>query len=394
LRRPWAGAAVAGAVALAVILVSSGFRATVYDNYALLADALRHGRVWIEFPGDYIDAILYNGKRYVIEGPMPALLLVPFAVVFGTHVNQTLLANVLGAVAVGAGWELCRRLGSDGPSRFWLVLFLFAGTDLWWTAALGDVWFIAHTSAVCFTLLALVEIAGKRRSWLVALWAVCAAESRFPLVLAMPVYAYLVALDRIRSPRLWPSSLGAAAHRLAPSAFVLVPALIVWMAYNEARWGTPLDIGYSAWYARPEVGLMFGGGSEFALRFLPTELYAFFVQPPTFQHFYPWVVAEFWGIALPWTSPALVLAFLARRPAPLVVALWAATALVATPSFFYYAIGFSQFGMRHALDFEPFLFTLMVLGVGYRMPAWGRALCAYSALVGTWGMWFWQTFRR
>jgi hypothetical protein len=360
----------------------------------LLADALRHGHAWIDFPGDYIDAILYNGKRYIIEGPTPALLLVPFTLLFGKHINQTLLATVLGAVAVGAGWELCRRLGASVASRIWLVLFLFAGTDLWWTAALGDVWFIAHTSAVCFTLLALVELAGKRRAWLVTLWAVAAAESRFPLVLALPVYAYLVALDDLRSERFAPSSFAAAASRLASSAFVLVPVAVLWVAYNEARWGQPLDIGYAAWYARPEVGGFFGGGSQFALRFLPGELYAFFVRPPTFHAAYPWVSAEIWGIALPWTSPALLLALLARRPAPLVTALWLATLAVAVPSLLYYAIGFSQFGMRHALDFEPFLFVLMILGTGRRMPLWGAALCGYSAIVGAWGLWYWQTFLR
>ena len=146
---------------------------------------------------------------------MPALLLVPFAFVWGKALNQTLLATVLGAVAVGAGWELFRRLGAKVASRVWLSLFLFAGTDLWWTASLGDVWFVAHTSAVCFTLLALVEIAGKRRAWLVALWAVCAAESRFPLIVAFPVYAYLLALDDLRGGRWLPSS-AAAAGRQGP----------------------------------------------------------------------------------------------------------------------------------------------------------------------------------
>ena len=48
----------------------------------------------------------------------------------------------------------------------------------------------------CFTLLALVELAGKRRSWLVALLAVCAIESRFSMIAALPVYAYLLWLPR------------------------------------------------------------------------------------------------------------------------------------------------------------------------------------------------------
>ena len=55
---------------------------------------------------------------------------------------------------------------------------------------LGDVWFFAHVCAVFFTLLALIELTGKRRGWLVGIVAVCAFESRFTLALALPFYAY------------------------------------------------------------------------------------------------------------------------------------------------------------------------------------------------------------
>ena len=68
--------------------------------------------------------------------------------------------------------------------------------------------------------------------------------------------------------------------------------------------------------------------------------------------------------------------------------------MVAAPSFLYYLNGLVQFGMRHALDFEPFLFVLMALAVRERMPTWGKALCAYSMVVGVWGVWYWNTFFR
>ncbi|MEO6990016.1 MAG: hypothetical protein ABI346_04365 [Candidatus Baltobacteraceae bacterium] len=388
------GAVIVGFVSFVAILLSSEFRTTPYNNQVLLADAWRHGRSWIDFPGDYIDALLYAGKRYVIEGPMPAVLLLPFVLFFGKATNQTLLATALGAVATGAAWELCRRIGSGVRARVWLVLFLFAGTDLWWTAALGDVWFVAHTSAVAFTLLALVELLGRRRAPLVFLWGICAAESRFPLVLALPVYAYFLTLEGIRGQRFLPRSIREALRRLAPTLLVVVPALALWIWYNEVRWGVATDIGFAAWYARPEVGGMSGGGSQFALRFLPSEAWSFFVQPPSFKPAFPWIVPDIGGQALIWTSPALVLAFLARRPLPLVCGLWAATALVAGPSLLYYSNGVAQFGMRHALDFEPFAFALMALGTRRGLPRWGAILCAYSALAGAYGLWYWQTFIR
>jgi hypothetical protein len=76
------------------------------------------------------------------------------------------------------------------------------------------------------------------------------------------------------------------------------------------------------------------------------------------------------------------------------IALWTTVVLVAGPSFFYYLNGWYQFGMRHALDFEPFLLVLMAFAVRERVPRWAQALIAYSCLVSVWGIWYWNTTYR
>ncbi|MEO7203093.1 MAG: hypothetical protein ABI431_09275, partial [Candidatus Tumulicola sp.] len=184
---------IAGFVAFIITAAISHLRATPYDNFVLLAQAWLHGHAWIDWPGAYIDALAYNGQYYVIEAPMPAVLLMPVVALFGLSANQTIVVALLAAVAVGAAWRLGERLGLNADSNAWICAFLLCGTDLLWCASLGDVWFAAHVSSMCFTLLALAEIAGKRRAWLVALWAACAFESRFSLVVAIPVYWYLCA---------------------------------------------------------------------------------------------------------------------------------------------------------------------------------------------------------
>lgn len=363
-------------------------RSTPYNNFVLLADALARGHLAINWPGEYIDAVQYRGHYYVIEAPMPAILLVPMVKLFGTNVNQTLLAVLLAGIAIAAGWELCQRLGVPSRTNVWLCIFLFAGTDLLWCAMLGDVWLIAHVSAVCFTLLVLVELRGRRRGWLVALLAIFAFESRFSTVLALPVYAYLLSTPDERGN----DSPLQRRRQLLWFGLTLVPAAVSWIAYNEARWGTFTDIGYAQWYHHDQAGQP--SGSPFRLEYLPYQLESFFLQLPTWLGTYPWLKPEITGIALTWTSPALILAFLARERARFVVAMWSATLLVAIPSFLYYVNGFTQFGMRHALDFEPFIFALMAVGVRNGLPVWGKVLIAYSSLVGLWGTWFWNTFVR
>ena len=370
---------VAGHVAFAVTALCSHFRATPYNNYVLLAQALLHGHVWIDWPGSYIDALQYGGRYYVIEAPLPAVLLLPLVALFGAGANQTLLAMILAAVAIGAAWELGERYGLPDRDNVWICAFLLAGTDLLWCAVLGDVWFIAHVSAVCFTILALVELAGKRRGWLVALFAACAVESRFSMIGALPVYLYLLT-SRI------------SARNLTGFAGVLAGFAVLWLLYNQARWGTWSDIGYTTWYHQDQVGMP--TGSPFRLMYLPNQLWSFFVQFPTKLPSFPWWRPEYSGVALTWTSPALVLAFFARAPARWVAALWAAVVLTAIPNFLYYVNGFAQFGMRHALDFEPFLVALMMLAVRERFPWWGKGLVAYSVAVGLWGCWYWLSFVR
>src|ERR1700741_3668429 len=105
---------------------------------------------------------------------------------------------------------------------------------------LGDVWFIAQTASVAFTLLALHELAGRRRGWLVGLWLALAIGSRFTLVMAVPVvlwWAWDGFLVRERRPR-----------ALLGGVVALLPFAFAWVMYNELRWHVPWDAGHTGFY--------------------------------------------------------------------------------------------------------------------------------------------------
>lgn len=378
----------AGVVAACAFIISMLFahgRSTPYNNYVLFADALLHGHLWINWPGPYIDAVLFEGHRYIVNDPVPGLVLVPFVAVFGVNANETVVACILAGVATGAGWMLARNLGVEEIDADWLAAFLLLGTDLMWCAMLGDVWYIAHVACVAFLLLAMCECTGRKRPWLIAFWFALACGSRLTVVLTLPVFAYWIAagFDRpLRSPR-----------RLVPALLMLVPFALLWVGYNEARWHVPWDSGHTIFFHQDaHVGAE--DGSPFGLENLPYQLYSFFIQAPGFQPTAPFVIPDQVGQALIWTSPALVLAFFVRRPRQLVISLWLAVALAAGPSFLYYVNGFIQFGMRHALDFEPFLFALMALAARRGLRLVWYALIAYSALAGMYGAWYWNAVYR
>jgi hypothetical protein len=50
--------------------------------------------------------------------------------------------------------------------------------------------------------------------------------------------------------------------------------------------------------------------------------------------------------------------------------------------------------MRHALDFEPFLFVLMALAVRRGANPIATILMLYSMVVGSWGVWYWRVYVR
>jgi hypothetical protein len=363
------------AIALIIYLVSTGFKNTLYNNHVLLADAFLHGRVWIENQPPGIDALFYGQHWYIIEGPMPAILLLPLVAIFGLNTNQVLVAAVCAAIAVAAADELMGRMDVRNPERTWLTAFLGFGTVLWWSTAFAAVWMFAHVVAVMFAFLALVECYGKGRPALVGFLLACAALTRFPMILAAIPVGYWLFQKRNEDVRV-----------LRNFVLGLAPLFILYMVYNYARWGTPNDLGYTVWYHQDQVGEP--TGPPFKLEYLPFNLYSFFMMPFQFFGAFPWLKPTSMGVALTFTSPAFILAFLAKARSREAIVWWAATILTAVPSLLYYVNGFEQFGMRHSLDFTPFAMPLVARGLQRYPVVLSFALIMVSIAANAYGVWF------
>jgi hypothetical protein len=364
--------------AFALYFLSSGFaHPTLYNNYALLADAWRDGRIWIYQPPASIDALQYLGHWYIIEAPIPAVLMLPLVLIFGAAANQTLVAIACAAVLVAAIDVTLGRMGIGDGTRAWIVAFTAAGTVLWWCASFPAVWMFAHIAGAMFLALVFAEWYGHRRPWLLGLLLACAALSRFPTVLcALPLFLWLM-LDTPASSRL-----RAALSAIAGAA----PLFILYAIYNYARWHTFSDIGYTLWYHQDQVGEP--TGSPFRLQYLPFNLYSFLLLAPGYVQTFPWVQPTGAGVALTLTSPALILSFAAPARSRETVALGVAALLVAVPSLLYYVNGSEQFGMRHAMDFLPPLLLLCARGFDRCPRGMSIALIVYSLIANAFGEYY------
>jgi hypothetical protein len=372
-------AIVAGIIAFAFVDAVSHLTPTDINNYSRLADAWLHGRSWIVYPGAWIDAVPYHGRAYVVEAPFPALLMLPLAAIYGAHANQNLVAALLAAVAVGALYVFARRVGDRPGDALVLCVFLLFGTDVAYGAFEGNVWLLAHLSAVAFTLLALAELTGAQRLWLVTLFGLAAALSRYPMALALPVYWWLLR-DRLRSPR-----------SLEIACAVVLPILALWSAYNWSRWGVLYDPGFTIWYhvMDPRSHHV---ASPLGLVNVPSQMHLFFFESPNVLNAWPWVAPRRFGTALTFASAGLLVAFAAPPRHRLVVPLALLALVLAIPVLLYYDGGGVQFGVRHALDFEPFLLCLIALALREPPLLWKRVVLIASAAFGAYLFYVWRAF--
>jgi hypothetical protein len=274
-------------------------------------------------------------------------------------------------------YRFARYAGDRRGDALLLTAFMLCGTDALYAALDGSVWLVAHLSALTFTLLALGELAGKRRLWLVTLLGLAAALSRYPMALALPVYWWVLRDQFVRR------------RPLAATAGVALPLVALWCAYNWNRWGTLHDPGFSIWYrvmdadakTRPAV---------FSLAYLPAQIRLFFFTPPKVLASFPWFAPDKFGTALTYLSTGFAVAFAVRARDRLVLSLIALAALTALPALLYYDNGGVQFGVRHALDFEAFLLCLIAISLREPPLRWKRVLLGGSAAFALYLLYVWR----
>ena len=376
----WVQGALVALAVLGVYLLTCA-DSNPYNQFVRLADAFLDGRTYLAAPPDYLELARYGPdglactggpdcRGYVVEPPVPALLLVPFVVLFGTGLNQVYVAALVGAVAVGLFWVATRQLGWTFSRSAAITVLVAFGTNLWWAAGDGSVWTFAHVCAVAFLTGALVEATGRKRAWLVGLLVGLAGLSRLPAFLAFPFFLALLEPDW----RQW--------RRLLPFAGGLGAMAVAVPLYNLARYGTVADAGYD--HPQYAQSTWFSDG-RFALAHVPRHVEAMFTLGPQFTpDRFPFFTPTAFGMALFLVSPALLYAFVARR-GRMEAAAALSILLVMVPHVLYGTTGWAQFGYRYSLDYLPMLAVLAASGMGERPGVRAWAAVALSVLVAMWG---------
>lgn len=369
-------------VLFAIPLAVQNLTVDTLQQYSRLAASFLDGRLDLGSGLERIDEPShYRGRDYLPLGPAPALLLVPCvaaARVLGASFLQGWLNFSLAAAAFAVASGLARRLGASQKDAFLLAFALTFASPFVAVAALPISNYFAHVVVSLLLLLALHEYFGRRRfAWIGACLGLALA-SRLSAGLGAAFFLAAIALDA-----------GPASRKARQALALLAPLAVagaLLLLYNEVRFDDPFETGYAFQSVPDPVQLRARSYGLTSLVHVPGNLYyALLSLPlPVFAEgtrsvlVYPWFRPDPWGMSLLVTSPWLLHLMGASPRRPVERLLLATSALVAAALLPTWSMGYAQFGYRFALDFLPFLWSALVLGLVRRH---GRLPPGFKALV-------------
>jgi len=353
-----------------------------WNHFVYLADAFLHGHLYI--PNILTELVSWNGHYFVVYPPMPAILLMPFVVIFGTSFYQPVLSIVLGAVNVSLAYIVLLKFFKDTKVALWVSILYAFGTIQWYHAEVGSSWYVAHIVALFFLWLALLEIVTKQRLFLIGLFIGAAYLARLPTILSV-----IFVLIFLREKFLTGKSIRQ--DNLINFFFLiagLLPALIFNSLYNFSRFGRFDDYAYTLYLNLNSLAVkqsVFPHGF-FSIQYIPERIKDILFSFPVFTIHPPFIVPSLYAMALYIVTPAFFLILLASFKKRLIYASLITFLIILIPILMKGGNGFTQFGFRYSLDFLPYLLILTASGFKNRFNFYSKSLIVFSILINLWGV--------
>jgi len=352
--------------------IYSAVRAIAADNgtynlHVQQAFSFIHGQLSIINPVN--DIALYDDHYYSVFPPFPAILMIPFVLVFGVAAAKgTILATLLTALGAAALFRILVTLEVGRATALWLVAGFFLGTGYWFTfLGSSGVWMLSQAVAVnCVLISFYLLIASKQSLWLVAaagLFLGFAFTSR-------QVTIYLIIFSVVY---LWSEITKGDSRKFLrfAGAFTAPFAVCVglYLLFNGLRFGSVLETGYRYIVLGDSVGgERFREYGLFNTAYLPFNFSSMFLNG--FElNFSGKTMTELqaispWGTSLLFASPFVLTAFYARVSKWIIAAAWVSISLALLHMLLYFNNGYVQVNTnRFTLDFLPLLMVLCGLGL-------------------------------
>lgn len=327
-----------------------------------------------------------DGKFYTVYPPMPAILSIPFVILFGETFPQQYIAHLVGAAVVTIMARVALHVSRDTKIAIWTALLTGGGTILWFLSSVGSVWYMGQVVATFFMSLALLEALTKRRPWLAGILVGAAYLSRLPTVLAAPFIFYLLlsintfSLKDVFSKSTIQKGL---LFTLGVAPFFIFNAL-----YNLARFGVPWDQGYFLLPAAlNETNAPWFKHGVMNVLYISENVRAAFWSFPKILNKPPYIQPSWAALSIWITTPAFIFSVRARLSEWSTRFGWLTVLAIFFFDSMHGGTGWAQFGYRFAVDFYPVILYLTIKGVSRDKLRWYHwALLLVCIIVNLWGV--------
>jgi len=348
-----------------------------------LAFSLLHCRFDLINPPGYFEMVHFGGRSYIAYGIGPSLLMLPFVAIWGLDFHQSIFMAGLAALAVTLWWSTLARLEIHGLARGLLTALFGLGSLFWfYGGGSGNTWSLMHVTAVFGLMLAINEILGKGRGWLVGIGFGIAVLSRQPVLLSLPFFL----------GGLWRKDQNRISRNLDREIWFVTcfGALMAFDAfYNAARFGSLFDNGYKR-VVLATTDYRFLPWGLFSIKYASQNAKTYFLKLPENLSGFPWYNPTMGGFSVFISTPALFLATAADYRKVINLLSLAACLAIQALYLTYYWSGYAQFGCRYTVDYLPFVNLLAASGSKNR-PLRTLVYATFAGvLVEVWGIAWWR----
>lgn len=334
------------------------------QQFSYLANSFLHGKFdFLEVPMTTNDTVPFAGNYYWPLQPFPAVVLIVPVFLFSLFGKLFLQGYLQFFLVVGVFYlifRICKKLNySSNDSLFLSFAFCFCsfflGVAFWpWS------WYFSQVVSTFLLFWGLYEFMSRKRYLLLGIIAGLIFLTRAPASLVILLFV---------SDLFWISRANSQL-KLRNFFKLFIPffiAILVSFLYNYLRFKNIFEFGYNLQIiGNPTLKAREYG--TFNPIHLPGNLYFFLLNPPTPVYrdslssvlSPPYIRANPWGMGIFFSSPYFLLLFFLKYKEKLLKLMWATVLVIAVPIFFYYGIGYRQYGFRYSLDFLPILFLIFL----------------------------------
>src|SRR5260221_1225990 len=160
---------------------------TPFNHFTLLANAFLKGKLYISAIAPWLEKIpIDKNNFYVANPPGPAILAIPFVLIFGKDFPQNYIAYMVGAGITFSSMLLAKKIHNDKKTILWVGILAGFGTITWFMSSVGSTWYLGQLVADLFLTFALVESFSIKRVWIIGILLGFAYLSRIHTILSLP----------------------------------------------------------------------------------------------------------------------------------------------------------------------------------------------------------------